>query len=85
MPYATLGDVTLNVQPGAVRRVRTTTRLKRLPFGRLLVVLATSVLDRSDGLSVEFSPSILLQPWPASDLDKDPPNFDDIEPNISPD
>ena len=73
-PNATLGDVVINVERGKVRRVRTTTRLKRLPFGRLILVLVTSALDRSDGLSVEFSPSILLRAWPASDLDRNPPS-----------
>ena len=54
MPDAILGDVVINVLPGEIRRVRTTSRLKRLPFGRLIVVLVTSALDRSgQGLSMK--------------------------------
>lgn len=75
MPPAVLGDVVINVQPQQVRRVRTTSRLKRLPFGRLVLALVISSLDRSDeGLSVELSPSIQLRAWPGSELDEHPPS-----------
>lgn len=55
MPSAILGNVVINAGPGEVRRVRTTTRLMRLPFGKLLLTLVASALDRSGELSMEFS------------------------------
>jgi hypothetical protein len=67
-----MGDVVINVQPGEVRRVRTTTRLKRLPFWKLLRALVPD--PGSQGIfNVEFSPGILLRATPPSDLDLNPP------------
>jgi hypothetical protein len=67
MPPAQLGDILVHVHPNEIRRVRTTSRLKRMSFFRLLWVLATSMIDREGHLSVEFTPSILLRANPGAD------------------
>ena len=72
-----MGDVVLSVKPGAVRRVRTTSRLKRLSFGELLRALGATAwqfLGREGlKLPVEFTPSVLLRAWPPSEEDRDTP------------
>lgn len=66
-----MGDVVINVKPGQVRRVRTTSRLKRLPFRDLLRALGE--VDYSPRFPVKLSPSVLLRPWPTSEDDRNPP------------
>jgi len=69
-----LGDVVIKVQSGEVRRVKTTSRTRRLPFGQLLLALIKTIGDHSGtGFAVEFSPAILLRATPPSDSDANPP------------
>lgn len=68
-----LGDVVVNVKTGAVRRVRTTSRLKRVPFTELVRAMVATVLGREPRFAVDFHPRVLLCAWPASDDDRDPP------------
>jgi DivIVA domain-containing protein len=74
---AAMGDVLINVKPGEVRRVRTTSRLRRLPFPALVRVLGATVwafFPRGPfRLSTDFTPHVLLRAWPPSDDDRDPP------------
>jgi hypothetical protein len=69
---APVGDVVVNVLPGEVRRIRTTTRLKRVSYGRFLLSLLP--FPRGDRFDLEYDPSVLLRAWPASDIDSGPPS-----------
>jgi hypothetical protein len=67
---APVGDVVVNVRPGEVRRVRTTSRLKRVSYGRVLLSLLP--IPGGDRFNLEYEPSVLLRPWPASEADLSP-------------
>lgn len=82
---AAVGDVVVNVRPGEVRRVRTTTRLKRLPPWEFAKALADTVAPYSPThfrFAVEFSPRVLLRAWSPSELDADPPPSVGLPPSV---